>query len=233
VTSSQGRAWARWVAEFALILVSVYLAVYLEGASQRRSERSAAQVALTQLLGELEADVRDFDRIIAKQDSLQIDYANLGRWLAHPASYPADSVGGALYRISSENSTLFPRRSSWTTMVAGGQLADLDAPELVLQLGQIYETIYPRIDYNSGFYDESLGNAIQGSTAIRWQSLQSKPLSEDAADVERLASSLEWLHVAWNLWYRDLLITNRRDVVAAIERLESYLRGRDGPGVAP
>jgi hypothetical protein len=206
--------------------------VYLEGASQRRSERSAARIALTQLLGELRADVGDFDRIIAKQDSLHTDYSNLGRWLAHPASYPADSVAGALYRISSENSTLFPRRSSWTTMVAGGQLADLDAPELVLQLGQIYETIYPRIDYNSRFYDESLGSAIQGSVAIRWQSL-SQPLSQDAAGVERLASSLEWLHIAWNVWYRDLLITNRRDVVAQVELLESYLDGRDRPGTTP
>ncbi|MEQ1912707.1 MAG: DUF6090 family protein [Vicinamibacterales bacterium] len=233
MTSSQGRLWVRWLAEFALILVSVYLAVYLEGASQRRSERSAARVALTQLLGELQADIGDFDRIIAKQDSLHTDYSNLGRWLAHPASYPADSVAGALYRISSENSTLFPRRSSWTTMVAGGQLADLDAPELVLQLGQIYETIYPRIDYNSRFYDEALGNAIQGSAAIRWQSLQSTPLSQDAADVERLASSLEWVHGAWNVWYRDLLITNRRDVVDQVESLESYLGDRDGPATAP
>jgi hypothetical protein len=133
--------WVRWVAEFALMFASVYLGVYLEGASQRRSDRAAARVALTQLLGELREDVRDFDRIIAKQDSLDTDYSNLARWLASPGPYPADSVAEALYQVSSENLTLFPRRASWTTMVAGNQLADLGAPELVLRLGQLYETI--------------------------------------------------------------------------------------------
>jgi len=168
--------WVRWAAEFVLIVGSVYLGVYLEGASQRRSERSAARVALAQLLGELREDVRDFDRIIAKQDSLDVDYSNLTRWLASPGPSPADSVGGALYRVSSENSTLFPRRASWTTMVAGNQLADLAAPELVLRLGQLYETMYNRIDYNSANYDNSLDAATQSWSAVQWQTLDSAPL---------------------------------------------------------
>lgn len=225
--------WVRWVAEFALIVGSVYLGVNLEGASQRRSDRAAARVALTQLLGELREDVRDFDRIIAKQDSLHVDYSNLLRWLASGAPSPSDSVGGALYRVSAENSTLFPRRASWTTMVAGNQLADLGAPELVLRLGQLYETIYNRIDYNSAHYDESLDAASQSWSAVRWQSLDSAPLSRDEADLEHLASSMAFMHVAWNTWYRDLLIAFRGDVVSTISLVEEYLASTGMPAGAP
>ncbi len=124
MTRDGGAHWARWLAEFVLIVGSVYFAVYLEGASEDRADRAAAQVALSQLLGELRGDARDFDRIIAKQDSLHGDYSDLRRWLAEPGSYPADSAGAALYRVTAENSTLFARRSSWTTMVAGSQLAN-------------------------------------------------------------------------------------------------------------
>lgn len=215
--------WVRWVAEFALIVGSVYLAVYLEGASQRRSDRAAALVALSQLLGELREDVRDFDRIIAKQDSLDVDYSNLTRWLSSPGPFPADSLGAALYRVSAENLTLFPRRAAWTTMVAGNQLADLEAPELVLRLGQLYETAYDRIDYNSGNYDDSLDAASQSWSAVRWEALASAPLSHDEADLAHLASSLAFVHLAWNTWYRDLLIGFRGDVVSTISMVEEYL----------
>ncbi len=221
--------WVRWAAEFALMFGSVYLGVYLEGASQRRSDRTAAREALTQLLGELREDVRDFDRIIAKQDSLHVDYSNLARWLASPGPSPADSVAGALYRVSAENSTLFPRRASWTTMVAGNQLADLGAPKLVLRLGQLYETIYNRIDYNSAHYDESLDAATQSWSAVRWQSLNSAPLSRDEAGLEHVASSLAFVHMAWNTWYRNLLIGFRGDVISTISMVEEYLASQGMP----
>jgi len=223
----------RWVAEFALLVGSVYLGVYLEGASQRRSDRTAARAALIQLLGELREDVQDFDRIIAKQDSLDADYSDLARWLSSPGSPPADSVAGALYRVSSENSTLFPRRASWTTMVAGNQLADLGAPELVLRLGQLYETIYNRTDYNSALFDQALSAATLSWAAVRWQSLDSAPLSHDEADLEHLASSLAFLHMGWNTWYRDLLVGYRGDVVSTISMVEEYLASQGMHAGAP
>ena len=230
-TSRRGH-WASWAAEFVMIVGSVYLAVYLQEAAQAKSDRAAARVALTQLRGELEADLRDFDRIIAKQDTLDTDYSNVGRWLAHAPAFPADSVGDAIYRLSAENPTLFARRSSWTTMVSGGQLADLGAPGLVLQLGHLYETIYPRIDYNSRYYDESLLAVIRQSPVIRWQSIGSAPLTGDTAGVARLASSLEWVHLAWNLWYRDLLVGYREDLAATIEAVDDYLSGHGAPSAA-
>jgi hypothetical protein len=220
--------WGRWIIEFLLILGSVYLAVFLESASQARGEQAAARTALGQLLGELREDHTDFVRIIGIQEGLHQHYLNLGRWLDNPGSYPADSVGDALSTIGSENSTLFARRASWNTMISAGQLADLDAPELVLQLGQLYETFYDRIDYNSRFYDEELNAELRATPAIRWNRLDTRPLTTDAADLEELQYGLERVHITWNVWYRDLLIDYEGEVLDAIAAVEAYLGDEAG-----
>lgn len=215
--------WARWGAEFVLILASVYLAVFLESSNQQRQDRAAARAALSQLHNELREDLADFERIIATQQGLTTDYQALSRWLANPASSPRDSIGAAILRIATENSTLFARRASWTTMISAGQLADLSAPELVLQLGQLYETIYDRIDYNSRFYDEELNDALRATTAIRWRGLPTDPLNLQSSEIGRLAEELERIHIVWNVWYWELLASYVDDVEAAIEAVGLYL----------
>lgn len=107
-----GGHWKRWAGEFGLILVSVYLAVFLESWSQQRADRQAARVALSQLLDELKDDLADFERIIATQEDLGHDYRALSRWLSEPDSYPADSVGAVVLRLGTENPTLFARQAS-------------------------------------------------------------------------------------------------------------------------
>jgi len=219
----RGLPWLRWVAEFILIVGSVYLAVFLESASQERADRTAAHVALSQLLGELREDLADFERIIATQERLNQDYENMGRWLADPGISPVDSVGAAMLRIGSDNPTLFARRASWNTMISGGQLADVDAPTLVLQLGQLYETIYTRIDYNSRLYDEDLIATLRPLSAIRWGDLEDQPLTTNRTEIERLADSLKRIHITWNLFYRDLLVRYEDDVRDAIAAVEVFL----------
>ena len=214
----------RWVGEFVLIVGSVFLAVYLEGASQRRAEHEAARVALAQLLGELREDLLDFDRIIAHQTALDSTYSDIHRWLGQASGVPLDSLEDALVRVSVDNFTLFPRRASWATMVNSGQLTDLDAPELVLLLGKLYETAYARIDYNSSDYDESLQATLLASrTGIHWHTLGTDPLSDDRAAVAEVASALEWIHITWNVWYRDLLVEYRPSLQEAILAVEAEL----------
>jgi len=197
--------------------------VFLEGASQERADRTAARVACSHLLGELREDLVDFERIIATQERLNQDYENMGRWLADPGISPVDSVGAAMLRIGSDNPTLFARRASWNTMISGGQLADVDAPTLVLQLGQLYETIYTRIDYNSRLYDEDLIATLRPLSAIRWGDLEDQPLTTNRTEIERLADSLKRIHITWNLFYRDLLVRYEDDVRDAIAAVEVFL----------
>lgn len=215
--------WARWVVEFVLILGSVYLAVFLEGAREAAGDRQAAQQALSQLLDELHEDHADFQRIIAAQDTLDRNYANLSRWLEDPSDYPLDSVAAALSLVAIESPTLFARRASWNMMVSAGQLTVLGAPDLVAQLGQLYENAYDRIDYNGRLYDEELNAELRATDAIRWHDLERRPLRDDEDEVGRLSARLERIHVAWNVWYRDLLIEYEKDVAAAITSVEAYL----------
>jgi|GEM_PF-3247073 len=66
--------WARLLAEGALILISVYFAIVLEGMSQDREAEQAAHIALAQMLDEMREDRSDVDVIRA-----QLGTADLGR----------------------------------------------------------------------------------------------------------------------------------------------------------
>ncbi len=82
-----------------------------------------------------------------------------------------------------------------------------------------------RINYNSADYDDSLNNTFIAITGVRWQTLETSPLSDDRAAVEDAAARLEWLHRAWNTWYRDLLTEYRSEVEDVIAAVEAYLNG--------
>lgn len=133
--TTQKWPWARILGEGALIIVSVYLAIFLEGASQDRKSKSAAHLALVQMLAEMKEDAADVVEIRAEQLERSGQYVLLDKWLASPESMPTDSVAETLDLVFFSNRTLYPRRSAWTTMLAAGQLAELDSPGLVLRLG--------------------------------------------------------------------------------------------------
>jgi len=54
------------------------------------------------------------------------------RWLTAPQAAPSDSLSVALLHVLTDNRTMFPRKSSWTTMVSEAQLAVLGDPQLFL-----------------------------------------------------------------------------------------------------
>jgi hypothetical protein len=133
--------WSRIFGEGTLIIVSVYFAILLEGMSQDREARTSAHLALNQMLGEMREDSADLERIREEQLARSKQYENLDQWLAKPDSVPLDSMAETLDLVFFSNRTLYPRRSAWTTMLAAGQLAELDEPGLVLRLGDFYESL--------------------------------------------------------------------------------------------
>jgi len=127
--------WRTIFVQGLLIVVSVYLAIVLEGLSQDRRDARDARIALAQMLGEMRMDRADLAEIRTEQLEHDRQYQQLDRWLARPSAIPADSFTAALDFMGGSNRTLYPRRSAWTTMVAAGQLRELDDPELVARLG--------------------------------------------------------------------------------------------------
>ena len=92
-------------------------------------------------------------------------------WFREPASLSGDSVTAYLGFIGDDNPTMFPRRSAWTTMVASGQLTELDNPDLVTRLGNLYESINERLEYNGSNYDQALEEIYRRYVPEVWDPL--------------------------------------------------------------
>lgn len=221
--------WRNILVQGLLIVVSVYVAIVLEGLSADRRDAREAREALAQMLGEMRQDRADLQEIRAEQRERDGQYADLDRWLSVPASIPADSFTAALNAITGSNRTLYPRRSAWTTMVAAGQLRDLDDPDLVTRLGNFYESVNNRVIDNGDAYDESVDDVGRNSAVHYWDPSAGRLLTSEAAEIAVFRNQLHYLHYSWNVWYLDLLGAYEKLLDELIGELETYLRAHGGP----
>ena len=220
--------WARLFAEGALIIVSVYLAIVLEGMSQDREAEQAAHTALAQMLDEMREDRSDVDVIRAEQRERDGQYEALIQWLASPDSIPPDSFGGAMDSLFGSNSTLYPRNSAWTNMVAAGQLAELDDPALVTRLGNFYESVIVRVIDNGNDYDENLNEIGRNSATQIWDGVNGRLVTTDTRQLTVFQNQLRYMHIVWNEWYLAQMNDLARRLDLLIVEIESYLNERTG-----
>lgn len=215
--------WSRILGEGALIIVSVYFAIFLEGMSQDREARTSAHLALVQMLGEMREDAADLKEIREEQLLRSRQYEDLDQWLANPDSMPLDSMAETLDLVFFSNRTLYPRRSAWTTMLAAGQLAELDSPGLVLRLGDFYESLNARVIDNGDDYDESLNDIARNSGPEYWDGANGRPLTTDVDELTKFRNQLRYLHISWNIWYLGLLDQYQLTLESLILEIETYL----------
>lgn len=220
--------WARLLAEGALILVSVYFAIVLEGMSQDREAEQAAHTALAQMLDEMREDRSDVDVIRAEQRERDGQYDALIQWLASPESMPRDSFGDAIDALFGSNSTLYPRSSAWTNMVAAGQLSELDDPALVTRLGNFYESVIVRVIDNGQDYDENLNEIGRNSAPQIWDGVNSRLVTTDSLQLTVFQNQLRYMHIVWNLWYLNQMNGLAQRLDSLIVEIESYLNERTG-----
>ena len=209
--------------ECALIIIAVYLAIFLEGVSQDRAEKLSAHVALSQMLEEMKADRIYVDEIRREQMVGDQQYSAIDQWFANPETIPLDSMKEAIDAIFLENRTLYPRRSAWKTMVAAGQLSQLDAPDLVGRLGDFYESATTRIIDNGNDFDEGLNDLGRNSVPKVWDAGNSRLLTKDERELATVRSQLSYIHIGWNLWYLDALDNYGKTLDSLILEIESYL----------
>jgi hypothetical protein len=215
--------WTKLLSEAALIIVAVYLAIFLEGISQDRTVKLSAHTALAQMLGEMIKDRNDVDEIRAEQLVRDQQYLAVEQWLERPESIPLDSMKEAIDAIFLVNRTLYPRRSAWTTMVAAGQLSELDAPDLVAQLGDFYENTTTRIIDNGEDFDEGLNDLGRNSAPKVWDAGNSRLLTTDARELATIRNQFRYIHIGWNLWYLDALDNYGQTLDSLIIEIEAYL----------
>jgi len=175
------------------------------------------------MLDQMREDSADLDEIRAEQLERDEQYDNLIQWLANPENMPIDSVAAAVDSIISSNRTLYPRRSAWTTMVAAGQLGELDAPALVARLGNFYESVNPRVIDNGNDYDESLNDIARNSVPRFWDGVDRRLLTTDVEQLSIFRNQLRFMHLAWNKWYLELLDEYEEMLDTLILEIESYL----------
>lgn len=218
-----GMPWKRLAAEAVVIVASVYLAIVLEGNAQDRERADEATAALAQLLDELQEDRADISEIRAEQENLAGHYRALLDWIAEPASMPGDSVQESLDHIVTSNRTMFPRSSAWTTMVASGQLTELDNPALVTRLGNLYENINDRLEYNGRYYDSDLSNFTFGDVASIWDTQTRRFLTRDTMTLAGFRNRLRIMYLAWNQYYLALLDEYEAEVEGLIAAVGEHL----------
>ncbi|MDH3732777.1 MAG: DUF6090 family protein [Gemmatimonadota bacterium] len=218
-----GIPWGRIIAEALLIFGSVYLAIFLEGRSQDRREEREAREALVQLLLELHADEVNLAEIQRSQLAISQEYLRINRWLGDPASVPGDSLTASLNFVTTDNRTLFPRKGAWNTMVAAGQLVDLDNPELVTRLANLYENVVPRLEYNGRYYDADLSMITNQVIVGTWDSYNRRFSPGGEVEMVRLREAILRLYNGWNLYYLDLLDEYEDLLESSTAAIEAFL----------
>jgi hypothetical protein len=219
--------WQRVAGEAALIIASVFVAIVLEGMWQERVQAADAHSALVQLLQELKQDQADLERVAARQVEIDKQYTDLRRWLADPATLPADEFHETLENISVDNMTLYVRQSAWANMVAGGHLQLIDDPMLVNHLADLYENRVARLDLNNNNYDVELFTAMREVGTSIWDGDNRKLLTNDPFAISVFRGQLRYLHIIWNLWYIDFMSQYAIALDALILEVESYLKSHN------
>jgi len=219
-------SWRRALGEGAVILASVYLAIFLEGLADQRGREADARAALVQLRAELESDRADLDEILAEQGELAAHYRSLSRWLAEPGAMPFDSVHASLERIAFTNRTMFPRRGAWASLLSSGLLTALQDPDLVTRLGNFYENINERLEYNGSEYDFNLNETMRTTLSESWDRYERRPIR----DLTRLRNELTYIRVGWNAFYLGLLQEYLVELEGLMDDIDRHLGNTGGGG---
>lgn len=221
--------WKRFLAEAVLIVSSVYLAIVLEGASAEQDQKMEAIAALTNLSTELASDQADALEILSLQQDQARSHQQIQAWLSDLDNIPADSFSAALEHALTDNRTVFPRKSSWTTMVAEGQLAILGDPKLVSSLANLYEHSNPRLEYNGDRYDDTTQDILRVWLPQAWDLVENRFLRADEVTMRTFGNQMLQAQ-RQNRGYMALVVKWLEEVESAQTQVDTYL-DRSGKGL--
>lgn len=205
-----------------MIVVSVYVAIVLEGISSDRDHRALARESLRTVRAELLADQQQAQTYARQKDGRAVLFSQLSNWLNSYDPVPADSFGVALEGILTGNLTAFPRRAAWTTMVSRGQLEFVGDAELVGRLADLYDRWSDRVAYNGQAYDEALWSVTRTTIPSIWDRRTRRFLRSDREARLELDGQLFHLQI-WNESYGAFLDLWAAEIEKALVELDRYL----------
>jgi len=113
-------------------------------------------------------------------------------------------------------------------MVAAGQLAELDNPALVTQLGNFYESVTVRVIDGGQDYDENINEIARNSATEIWDGVNGRLITTDVRQIAVFQNQLRYLHIGWNHWYLERMDDYERRLDSLIIEIESYLKEHAG-----
>lgn len=221
--------WVRWAGEVAIIVASVFVAIYLEGVADDSGRSDDAHAALAQITAELRTDLENLAEIRQNQVELGASYDNLLRWFADPESLPRDSVQAALDHVAFLNRTMYPNQGAWRALTSAGQLSWIDDPGLVAKLANLYESTHVRLEYAGRDYDFNVNEVARVTVPRAWDAHLQEPRADGRAAMYELRGQLRYMRLAWNVYYIDLLDEYGSEMEALLRELDDFLAsGRSG-----
>jgi len=211
--------WKRFLGEAVMIVISVYVAIVLEGMSGDRARRADAIDGLAQLRSELVLDRDEAQAVLLEQRRIGDKYNQLVAWLDRPETMPADSFGVLLNEVGFSNPTAYPRKGAWAMLSSSGLLGAVEDPELIVRIADHYENLVVRVEYNGKDYDELLNATMIGTAPVAWDRVRFR----QRADMTELRSRLDYLESAWNGYYQILMESYLGQLETLIDELDGYL----------
>ena len=174
-TEPAGRSVGRYlfyaIGEIVLVVVGILIALALNGARQSAIDAENEQFYLANLMENLNEDKAEILRIIAFQNERRTVRTALYD-LLDSEDLQKNKID-SIYRISAQmNFTFFHNPSAFNSLKSSGSFALIENKQLQIELSNLYEKIYYRIDYNGEIYDRRLeSTAIEVKDHYDWDKM--------------------------------------------------------------
>lgn len=221
--AQQGITAAQLAFQLVVTVVGVYIAIYLQDASDQRARARAADRTLSAIAAELVADELTLDSIIDGQRRQS------AAMLAMAAAIRSPNVGDtAVHPIlvveQFSNRTFYPRAGAYDALLSTGQLEHIDDGRLRLLLAQIYEHDYDRLRRNGELSDLVWLEVLRRAQLDYWDFEMRRPVSDPAAAMRMSNAAHRVESFAGN--YIRVMEATRDRVRAARRAIDGYLTER-------
>lgn len=207
--------------ELLIVVFGVYIGIYLGDVEAARQQAIQTNRALAALESEMRSDIVRLDEVIAVQTNRIREQQELIRLWSDESSDHAD-VAPILGLVFKDNSTFFPNRSAYQTMLTGGYLATLTDAKLRLTITRLFEREYTRQDLNAAFYDELGFDYSLSVLSANWDRLNNRPLGIRAEALAALRNGMVPVRDQGQFYFDFITQQVRPDMIATLEMIDAY-----------
>jgi hypothetical protein len=214
----RGRAGAAdYVYQVVIVIIGVFLGITFESMAADRDRTREAHAALDQLVADLRRDVIDMTRVSDQQRGQERDFGEIAAWLAESGIESSERIDSLLEKVVT-SLTVYPRRGTYTSMIAAGQISLLP-PELGTSIVNLYENVYTRLSANGEHYDYSLERDFLPSYADSWDPSRRGLITPQYVERVRFRNHLLLMKM-WSSYYSELVAQSQLAVESVIAEID-------------